>query len=263
MTRHKHKRSRAKLLRSLYIWHRYIGLAASLFVILLALTGLALNHTEDLALDTTHVQSPTLLDWYGIRAPEQITSYRAGPNLISAVGDQLFWNDELLPGISTPLIGALEYADLIVVGIKDRLLLFTPDGKLIEELAGAAGVPTGMQAIGRNADGMLAIHTAHGYYRTDASFLKWDKSDRVDAAWVTSTVTPESLKNILHTAYRGTGLPLERVLLDLHSGRILGSWGIYLFDAAAILFLFLALSGVWLWGKRRASARVHRRRITT
>lgn len=25
-------------------------------------------------------------------------------------------------------------------------------------------------------------------------------------------------------AYRGTGLPLERVTLDIHSGRILGEW---------------------------------------
>ncbi len=46
MTRHPKARSRAKLLRSLYVWHRYLGLSAALFVILLSATGLALNHTE-------------------------------------------------------------------------------------------------------------------------------------------------------------------------------------------------------------------------
>lgn len=261
MTRH-HKKPRAKLLRSLFIWHRYIGLATALFVIILTLTGLALNHTDEIGLDSTHVQSPTLLDWYGISAPEQITSYRAGPHLISAVGEQLYWNSELLPGFSAPLIGALEYADLIVVGVTGHLLLFTPDGKLIEELGGAAGVPAGMQAIGRSTDGKLAIHAAHGFYRTDADFLKWEETARLEAAWVTSTVTPETLKHTLQASYRGTGLPLERVLLDIHSGRILGNWGIYLVDAAAILFLLLALSGIWLWSKRRTSAREHQRRIT-
>ena len=58
---------------------------------------------------------------------------------------------------------------------------------------------------------------------------------------------------------RGSGLPVERVLLDLHSGRIFGKPGVYVVDAAAILFLVLAASGVWLWGKRRASARAHAR----
>jgi len=40
MTRHNKKKSRAKLLRSLYIWHRYIGIGAAVFVIILAVTGL-------------------------------------------------------------------------------------------------------------------------------------------------------------------------------------------------------------------------------
>jgi uncharacterized iron-regulated membrane protein len=65
----------------------------------------------------------------------------------------------------------------------------------------------------------------------------------------------------LRSAWRGTGLSLERVLLDLHSGRILGEAGVWLVDAAALLFLLLAGSGVWLWGRRRASARVHERDI--
>jgi uncharacterized iron-regulated membrane protein len=33
-------------------------------------------------------------------------------------------------------------------------------------------------------------------------------------------------------------------------------------DAAAILFLLLSASGVWLWARRRASARAHQRKIT-
>jgi uncharacterized iron-regulated membrane protein len=65
------------------------------------------------------------------------------------------------------------------------------------------------------------------------------------------------LKETLEKTYRGVGLPLERVMLDLHSGRILGRAGVYLVDTAAVLFLLLAISGVWLWARRRASARTH------
>lgn len=259
MTRH--PKPQAKLLRSLYIWHRYIGLAAAAFVILLSVTGLALNHTEELGLDSTHVKSALLLDWYGVHAPEHMTSYQAGPHTITATGNHLYWNATELTGLQGPLIGALVYTDLVIVAVPGKLLLFSLEGELVEQLDGAAGVPAGMQAIGITPDSGLAIQAAHGYYRTSAEFLKWQETQSLDASWASATEASEDLSMALQTAYRGTGLSLERVMLDLHSGRILGNAGVYLVDAAAILFLLLAMSGVWLWTRRRRSARAHQRAI--
>ncbi len=42
----------------------------------------------------------------------------------------------------------------------------------------------------------------------------------------------------------------DRVLLDLHTGRFFGSAGPYVMDAAAILLLVVASSGVYNWFKR-------------
>ena len=47
--------------------------------------------------------------------------------------------------------------------------------------------------------------------------------------------------------YLANILTLERVLLDLHSGRIMGAVGPWIMDAAAILLLVLALTGIWMW----------------
>lgn len=256
---HSKIKARARLLRSLYIWHRYMGLAAALFVILLTLSGLALNHTEELDLDSRHVQSSTLLEWYGISAPDDMSSYTAGPNAITQAGDLIYWNTGLIPQAQAPLIGAVAMADLVVVGIEGKLLLFTPGGELIERLDGAAGVPAGMQAIGLTPGGRLAIQAAHGFYQTDENFLEWHETPTLDAVWSTATLPAPALRTALQQAWRSTGLPLERILLDIHSGRILGGWGVYLVDAAAVLFLLLAASGVWLWGKRRASIKAHQR----
>ena len=261
MTRHHKKKPHAKLLRSLYIWHRYIGLAAAAFVIILSATGLALNHTEELDLDSRHVESDLLLNWYGVHAPEHMTSYQAGPHTITAAGSHIYWNTTELPGVQAPLIGAIAYAGLIIVAVPGKLLLFTAQGELVEQLDGAAGAPAGMQAIGITPDNGLAIHAAHGYYRTTADFMEWQETDALDANWASPVQPSEQLAGKVQDAYRGTGLSLERVMLDIHSGRILGNWGIYLVDAAAVLFLLLALSGVWLWGRRRRSARTHQRAI--
>ena len=41
-------------------------------------------------------------------------------------------------------------------------------------------------------------------------------------------------------------LPLERVMLDIHSGRLLGRYGPFLVDGAAFILLLLSLSGIWI-----------------
>jgi hypothetical protein len=258
MTRHKRK-SRARLLRSLYMWHRWLGLAAAAFVILLSLSGLLLNHTEEFALDSRHVSNGALLDWYGIRAPAGMRSFSAGEDVVTQVGDGIYWNTRAIPQLSARLIGAVDFTDFAVVAIEGELLLLSRSGELIERLGGAAGVPAGMQSVGITADGALAIHAAHGYYRTDDMFLDWLESETLDAEWAQPVSPSPELRAALEQSWRGTGLSLERVLLDIHSGRILGQWGVYLMDAAAVLFLVLAASGVWLWSRRRAGIREHRR----
>jgi hypothetical protein len=261
MTRHPRNKSRARLLRSLYIWHRYVGLATALFVVILSLTGLALNHTETLQLDSRHIESDTLLDWYGIHAPQSIVSYRAGPHTISQLGKQLYWNLQPVPAADGVLAGALEYAGLIVVGLDNGLLLFTRDGELIEWLGTTAGVPSGIQAVGMDAARKLVIKTTLGDYLSDENFLEWTTAPDTGIAWAVATPPAQQLAHALRKTWRGTGLSLERVLLDLHSGRILGKAGVWFVDAAALLFLLLAGSGVWLWSRRRASARAHQRSI--
>ncbi len=259
MTRHKRKPARAKLLRSLFLWHRHIGLASALFVILLALTGLLLNHTDDFSLDSRHVQYGFLLDWYGVKAPETMLAYTAGSSTVTEVGTQIYWNTTPIPQVSAPLLGTVETHGLVIIGVEGQLLLFTPDGKLIERLDNSAGVPAGVQALGRNAAGDLLVKTAHGNYQADSGILKWHETADNEINWAVAASPPPALRAALQQAYRGTGLTLERLLLDIHSGRILGSRGVYLVDAAALLFLLLASSGLWLWGRHHANAREHRR----
>jgi hypothetical protein len=102
------------------------------------------------------------------------------------------------------------------------------------------------------------VRSPEGDYQSDSNFLEWQKIQTPEATWSRPAAAPAELVTALQQAYRGTGLSLERVLLDTHSGRILGAWGVYLVDAAAFAFLLLACSGIWLWSRRRASARAHR-----
>lgn len=79
-----------------------------------------------------------------------------------------------------------------------------------------------------------------------------------EAAWLHPRELQNKILQDLKQGFRGEGLPLERVILDLHSGRLLSRIGVYLMDGAAILILLLTFTGLGIWisrVKRRARSR--------
>ena len=104
-----------------------------------------------------------------------------------------------------------------------------------------------MKNIGVFVHNQLVISAAHGVYIVDIDSPAWQEFDDVEAQWSVVATLPETLRAELLQPYRGAGLPLERVSLDLHSGRMLGPLAVYFMDFIALLFIFLALSGSCMW----------------
>ncbi len=252
MSRHHHKKWFFNL-RSLYIWHRYMGLSAAIFVLLIASTGLLLNHTNDFEFDKQYVQSGWILDWYGIKAPEQMLSFAADNHYITLMGEDLYMDQKELRGNSRQLVGASFINDIFVIAVNEHILLLTPDGEQIDYLGGKDGVPSGIQQIGIDASGSIVVRTDYERYRPDADFLHWKRINNKEPAirWESPSQISPTFKAALQHHFRGEVLPVERVLLDMHSGRAFGRFGVWVFDAIAVLLILLALSGISIWFKRK------------
>ncbi|VAX12704.1 hypothetical protein MNBD_GAMMA24-1672 [hydrothermal vent metagenome] len=246
-----YKKPRIKKLRSMYIWHRYIGLSAAVLVLILATTGLMLNHTDELQLDSHYVSNDWLLNQYGIHAPTTIRSYSLPNHWLSQWGERLFLGQIEIGKTDEKLLGALFYNNMLVMALESEVWLLTPSGELIEKLGDNEGIPAGMSAIGITHDGQVAVMAAHGVYSTDRDLAIWQNTANANTTWVDSNELPASLYQHLLKKYRGHGLSLERITLDLHSGRIFGQYGVYVMDTAAVLMLLLAISGSWIWGIRQ------------
>lgn len=239
-------------------WHGRLGVLASAFVLLLAFTGLCLNHVSSFGFDTKALRSPSLLAFYGMAEASSIVSYPLVDGYISESNGQLFYQAKEIGRCDDSLIGALalksKKTQFIVVACGQELLLFSSTFQLVEKIGPAFGLPVPIQRIGLVGDALL-IDTSSSLFFADLNALIWTSVDERGAAfssqWSETAPTPETLKRELTETIGSEDITYERLLLDIHSGRIFGEWGIYLVDAMALLFMLLAISGLVLWRKGR------------
>lgn len=230
-----------------------MGLTAALFVILLASSGIALNHTGDFALDNRYVQHRWLLDWYGIQAPDSALSVITAHGRLTLLGSKLYFNTLPLDGEHQTLYGAVARDELLVAAVDHDLLILTARGEYVERLSKNNGAPGEIEKLGLYAQGQLIAATETGFYQADTQLLNWQpwKGQTESIAWnIPQPLTGTEIAG-LQMDFLGRVLPWERVLLDMHSGRLFGTHGPWLMDAAAMLMLFLAGSGAAIWLKRK------------
>lgn len=247
-------RAAQRLVGALWRWHRRIGLAAALFVLLLSVTGIALNHSPGLALDQTYVQWQWLLRSYGDDSAARI-GYRLDAGWLSrSTGGQLYFNSTEVTTCYDELVGALQTPDFVLAACADQLVLLLPDGQLIEALTTSGGLPTPVAGIGRVEYGgqpAIALQVESQWRLADVDALQFHEP--VPAGALVEQAAPGPLPAGIANALPGAQqwLTWERVLLDLHSGRLFGPVGVWVMDAAAVLLMCLASSGVAMWALHR------------
>jgi len=228
-------------------WHKKIGVYITIFVIFLAISGIALNHSEKFKLNTTFVKMEWLLNLYQIGPASEPIGYLSSNNWVIQVGKRIYFNNKEIINDANKLVGMVKINDTYVIAYDGKLMLLNKKGEILELLTGVEGVPAGMTKIGYDEQYNIIIKSAHGYYRVNLDILQWSEYDFINANWSSTSKITEPLKANILEQYRGTGLTAERTLLDLHSGRIFGKWGLYFVDLIAVLFVFIALTGIWMW----------------
>ena len=239
-------------LQTLISLHRILGIIVTFFVIVLCLTGILLLHTEDLRLQETFTDSDLLLDWYGIAPQNPPRSYQLDNSWVTQVDAKVYLDTVPLPENNEVLQGAVNLGGFIVVAFESSIYLLTREGDLVERLDSLQGVPAGIESIASIPLDNIALQTRDGVLTSGIDMVSWKPQQELNAAWTKSVEPPPELLDQLLQNYRGEGLPLERVITDLHSGRILGTFGVLIVDAIVILLLVLTVSGWWNWLRRRA-----------
>ncbi len=260
---HKHHHHRKKSLRTqitkqLRPWHRSLGVISALFILLMALTGMLINHSNHLSIDSAHVEQKWLLDYYGITPPNQINIYQTSP-LKLASSDNLIWIDNRLTvEADSSIKGMLSLGRMLIAVDSNNLYLLSKEGELLEKQDASTGLPRGIQAIGY--DEQVWLKASDGTYLADDDLIEWEQTQPfAPIAWTVPLTADSDEINIsvrdereaIALQARSHHLTWERVLLDIHSGRFFGSLGPWFMDLVALALIIMAISGIYIWQQQK------------
>jgi hypothetical protein len=244
------KKTRKSLWRLLFKFHRYTGLGMALIIVMLAVTGIILNHTDDLKLDSHYVKSKAILDWYGIASSKPKIAFASRTHWVIQSGEQIYLGSQPIIKKPEPLVGLVSSDTFLLLGFTTGLILLSNEGEIIER------IEKPISRIAIDSLDTVIIESKDRVLSSDDALLSWLETEKIPE-WSIPSNPPATLLERINKLSRNNILPYERVLLDIHSGRFFGPYGVLMVDIAGILFILLAVSGCWIWLRHRLR---HRRK---
>ena len=228
-------------------WHRRVGLFMVVILFIVMATGFMMNHTDHLQLSDIKLTSPGLLKWYGLEQEESVKGFLVKEDIwFAAFDEQLYFNQQAIADCSGELLAALDFQALLLALCNNGLYLLTDEGLLLETITPDQGLPMNASSIGL-AGNKLVVQASDSITGFDLDTLNTLPTAGEKIVWAKAETLPREITDSLNSAH----ITLEKLVQDIHSGRILGGLGIWLVDLSALLLLILTITGLWSWLRHR------------
>jgi hypothetical protein len=230
--------------------HRYIGLIICIFLVLLSITGIFLNHTEDLKLSQRHLKWPWLMKIYGFEVPKVEQHFEVGDHFISNYQGQIFIDGQSSFVIQDALKGVVINNHIFYIATSEAVYLFSDQQDFIDILEPPVD---SIQSIGQDqlTNTILIQDNVRQIWSLNDIENDWQLTEIQSNPWSIETSMTSMQQEMMKNYFFGKGISLEQFLLDIHNGAILKKLGKYLLDIVGILTLVLSITGIWMWSFRK------------
>ena len=225
--------------------HRWIGITAALWLLLLASTGLLLQHSHDWALDQKYIKNQTILKYYGVG--KQYLAFGDKQQLLQ-IDQQVFINETPSIRIDKPIVSALYQPPNWVLATETDMLWLDNEGQIIQQYDSYDGIKTPIQKLGL-LQGELYYQTPRGLYNLNESTIS--KSIKANIIWSKQNSNPSSKQKAIALSSKDY-LSYEKFIFDIHAGITTAP---ILNDIAAIALIMLSLSGILLFFRKSKNNR--------
>jgi len=240
-------------------WHRRIGFTAAIFLLNLAITGILLNHSDDLELHKSHINSDWIIDLYGIKPPEHAKCINLPPieKSVCQMGNTLYLNQIILAENISKLVSLVEFEELYYIATSQKIFIYTTEFELVEVLDKNSGLPSNISTMmvlelydEDEKIQELVIKAQGDAWKLDPINMSWNPTELLSTkpTKLTSLEGSELLK--LQDTYLAHQITMLKFVQDLHSFRFLSFSAKFITDLSGIIIIVLVLSGFYAWQRR-------------
>ena len=234
-------------------WHRPLGLLSALPVIVLCVSGVLANHSDDLGLSRKTVPA-WLASFYGHTASDRAWLAELDGQSLVQGNDVLILDGDVVAPCASPYLGVLPQPNGWVAGCRGALVMIWSQPSAVEVVDGSWGLPD-FDRMGLSAEG-LVIAGSNGQFRVDPDTLQFPAL--ADMPTITALPGKQPLSSERYGDFADALVPdaftWERLVLDVHAFRFLGPAGPWVLDFASMALLVLLVTGLVMWwqsGRRR------------
>jgi uncharacterized membrane protein len=209
-------------------WHRRFAVFIAIWLVLLALSGVLINHANDWGLDRASAPAFVQRMFYGIEV--------ADLGFCGGLDSDVIDCQAVFAYLPLPA-GRLLLAE-------NQVYLLDEAGRLVEKLA-ASHLGLDRLEAGLQEGERIYLRGSATVVVTDPDLLEQTVLDSNAAEGLAE-------REWLVRQGSAAGISWERLLLDLHAARFLGPLAVAFSDLMAALILMLAVSGTWLYRLKRA-----------
>lgn len=230
--------------KSFWRWHRRVGLVCFIFLSILALTGVLLNHADGWKLYAKPLPTPLARTLYGNLYAQEAYLYDFDGVEIYQIDQSLYLGTEGLTlemNCVSNITGVARVQNLLWSSCGEDLALFEIDGRLIEKIRLTGGE---IGSIARCETG-LCLRQESEWFAFDEVSLTLSELPGGSAISEVHPRLAEQLPGAI--SHQPVELNFGRLIADIHSGAIIGIPGRLLMDLIGLAILFLSISGCYLW----------------
>jgi hypothetical protein len=218
--------------------HRWIGILASVWLLLLATTGFLLQHKDDWNLDEKYTNSSLFLSFYDIG--EQFISFEHEQQSLAQLDHQIYLNKQAVYKAEQAIVGAIYQQPNWIIATATQILWLDKQGHIIQTMDEMDGIPMPIKKLG-NTNERIFIQNSNQTISLDTfeptkNTINWSQVSN-----------SQILKDQLITQSSQNYLSYQQLIFDLHAGITSPS---LLNDIAALALIFLSISGIMIFFKK-------------